>query len=203
MSAVRLHIEGDKATMAALRRLAEESPARARAAQNRTMGVVKSRVIKTVSRLTGIPRRILGGRQGRNTRAGRIKGTGYFKLSKATRTRRFAQLFGLVEGVPFRRLKRKSLRGSARKPGGLGEPFRATMPSGFNTLFERASPQTRISKTATPGTKRRNLPIREVTIPIWRHAIRAMRTHTLRAARTVFPGKIWEELQKSIKPVRR
>lgn len=203
---LEVRIEGAQETRKALERLAAESPARARAAMNRTVGVARSRVIKTVSRLTGVPQSVLGGRRGSARRG--VKGRGYIKLVRATRRRTTAALVGLVEGVRFSRLKRRSLGRSERKPGGLGQPFRAEMRSGHSSLFERKAPQTKISRDRskaerkTVNTQRKNLPIREVVIPIWRQATRAIKVHMMRAARSVLPRKIWEEIQKSIKPAR-
>jgi len=199
----RVVVAGDKATQAALERLARESPRRARAAANRTVGVARSRVIKTLARITGVPQNVIGGRRGGRRRGGRVKGRGYIKLVRATRRRPQAALVGLVEGIRFGRLKRKNLGRSQRKPGGIGQPFRATMRSSHDSLFERVRPQSRVSRGATAGTTRQNLPIREVVIPLEPHASRAIRTHMKRAARSVYPKKIWEELRKSIKPVRR
>lgn len=199
----RVVVTGDKATEAAFERLARESPSRARAASNRTVGVARSRVIKVLARMTGIPQNILGGRRGGLRRGKRVKGKGYIKQVKATRRRQQAALVGLVEGVRFSRLPRKRLGRSQRKPGGIGQPFRATMRSSHDSLFERRSPQSRVSRRATPNTTRPNLPIREVVIPLEPHASRAIRVHMRRAARSVYPKKIWEELRKGIKPVRR
>lgn len=199
----RVVVTGDKATRAAFERLARESPRRARAAANRTVGVARSRVIKTLARITGVPQNVIGGRRGGRRRGGRVKGRGYIKLVRATRRRQQAGLVGLVEGIRFGRLKRKNLGRSQRKPGGIGQPFRATMRSSHDSLFERVRPQSRVSRRATPNTTRPNLPIREVVIPLEPHASRAIRAHMKRAARSVYPKKIWEELRKSIKPVRR
>lgn len=204
----RVVVAGDKATQAALERLARESPRRARAAANRTVGVARSRVIKTLARITGVPQNVIGGRRGGRRRGGRVKGRGYIKLVRATRRRPQAALVGLVEGIRFGRLKRKNLGRSQRKPGGIGQPFRATMRSSHDSLFERVRPQSRVSASVkeierSPGARRYNLPIREVVIPLEPHASRAIRTHMKRAARSVYPKKIWEELRKGIKPVRR
>lgn len=199
----RISITGAKETERAFERLARESPRRARAASNRTVGVARARVIKTLARITGVPQNVIGGRRGGRRGGGRVKGRGYIKLVRATRRRQQAGLVGLVEGIRFSRLKRKTLGRSQRKPGGVGQPFRATMGISHDSLFERVSPQSRISRGATENTRRFNLPIREVVIPMEPHATRAILVHMRRAARSVYPKKIWEELQKSIKPVRR
>lgn len=193
-----VRISGVKATNLALERLASTSPARARAAVNRTVGVARARVIKTLARITGLSRAVLGGRKGRKG----VKGRGYIKLVRATRMRAQGALVGLVEGVRFSRIRRQRLGRSQRKPGGLGEPFRATLRSSHSSLFERTSPQKRVSRTASEGTTRYNLPIREVVIPLEPHASRAIIIIMRRVARTVYPAKIWEELRKSITPVR-
>lgn len=203
-----VRISGVKSTNVALERLASTSPARARAAVNRTVGVARARVIKALARITGLSRAVLGGRKGRKG----VKGRGYIKLVRATRMRSQGALVGLVEGVRFSNIRRQRLGRSQRKPGGLGEPFRATLRSSHSSLFERKSPQKKASpdrrpratqkKRATSGIRRYNLPIREVVIPLEPHASRAIIIIMRRVARTVYPAKIWEELRKSITPVR-
>lgn len=174
-----------------MERLARQSPARARRAVNRTLGVVRKRVIKSVSIRTGIAQRVLGG--------SKRSGKGYIKQVKGRRQPR-GWIVALVEGVRFSRLQRKTLGRLDRKPGGAGKPFRAETKSGHSSLFERRPPMRRKSAGSSPGTRRFNLPIREIVIPIQPHAERAIRIHMRRAARSVFPAKLWEELQKSIKP---
>ncbi len=176
----------------------------ARRAVNRTIGVARKRVIKSVSRATGISQRVLGGATTRrNRRTGvKVKGRGYIKQVKASRRRSTGALVGLVEGVRFSALNRQRLGRLQRKRGGSGEPFRSQMPSGKASLFERVGLGQRISRGASPGTKRKNLPIREVLVPIQPHAERAIRVHMRRAARTVYPEKLWEELIKRINPAR-
>lgn len=211
----RVRIVGARETQAALERLALESPAGARRAINRTIGVARQRVIKALSRLTGIPRTVLGGKKSRGRGASRVKGRGYVKQVRASRSRSEGALVVLTQGVRFSRIGRKTLGRSQRKPGGLGEPFRARMPSGFDSLFERVYPQTKVGPDRRPRkssasrasiptitigrTNRPNLPIREVVIPLEPHASRAARTLMRRAARTVLPAKVWEELNKSIR----
>lgn len=202
MTVIKLTVSGTEHTRAAFERLGRESPARLRRAQNRTAGVARERAIKSTAKATGVPQRVLRGRQTRKSKAGLVKGTGYFKLLKATRTRGFAAVVVLVEGVRFSALKRQSLGRARRKPGGQGEPFRATMRSGHSSLFERRAPLTRVSRGNTEKTRRPNLPIREVVIPIYDAAERATKILMRRAARSVLPAKLWEELRKSIKPVR-
>ncbi len=187
---IAFKVSGAKETQAALDRLARESPARARRAVNRTMGVVRKRVVRSVSNATGISQRVLAG--------SKRSGTGYIKQIKG-RSRPRSWIVALVEGVRFSRLGRKRLGRLQRKPGGLGKPFAATMPPyGHSGLFERVAPQRR----AVLGRRSFNLPIREVVIPIQPYAQRAIRVHMKRGERTVYPAKLWEELQKSIKRVR-
>lgn len=183
---IRVVVTGRAETEAALERLARESPARARAAMNRTVGVARSRVIKVLSRITGISRAVLGGRRGSGRR--NVTGKGYIKQIRATRARPQAALVGLVAGVRFSNLRRRTLGRLSPAPGAAGKPFRATVASGHRSLYQRKT--------------RARLPIKEVVIPIEPHASRAIRVLMLRAARTVYPQKIWEELRKSIKPVR-
>ncbi len=182
---ISFKVTGAKETQAALERLARESPARARRAVNRTMGVVRKRVVRSVSNATGISQRVLAG--------SKRSGTGYIKQIKG-RSRPRSWIVALVEGVRFSRLGRKRLGRLQRKPGGLGKPFFGSMPSGHSALFERVGPQRR----AAIGRRSFNLPIREVVIPIQPYAQRAIRIHMKRGERTVYPAKLWEELQKSI-----
>lgn len=189
---ITVKVTGADATMQTLNRLARESPAAARRAVNRTVGVARQRVIKSVSSATGITQRVLRG----------AKGRGYIKQVKANRRRSQGALVGLVEGVRFSALRRKRLGSLKRKPGGAGEPFAVTAGS-HSSLFERRSPTIRISGSGrSAGTRRKNLPIREVVIPIEPHASRAIRIHMRRAARTVYPAKLWEEIRKRAKPGR-
>lgn len=190
---IGVKVTGTEKTMRALESLARQSPAAARRAVNRTIGVARQRVIKSVSKATGINQRVLGGARGR----------GYIKQVKASRRRAQGALVGLVEGVRFANLRRKRIGSLKRKPGGIGAPFAASLRSGHASLFERHPPMLRTSGSGrTPNTARKNLPIREVVIPIEPHAGRAIRVHMRRAARTVYPRKLWEELQKRIKPAR-
>ncbi len=182
---IAFKVSGAKETQAALDRLARESPARARRAVNRTMGVVRKRVVRSVSNATGISQRVLAG--------SKRSGTGYIKQIKGRRRPR-SWIVALVEGVRFSRLGRKRLGRLQRKSGGLGKPFLATMRSGHSSLFERVGPQRR----ATMGRRSFNLPIREVVIPIQPYAQRAIRVHMKRGERTVYPAKLWEEIEKSI-----
>lgn len=197
---IGIRIRGARELERALQDLGRGSHTAARLAVNRTIGVARQRVIKYVSRATGIPRRILGGTTRRKSRATGLvqKGRGYIKHVKASRRRNTGALVGLVEGVRFSALKRKRLGVSRRKPGGQGQPFYQTMPGGRPSLYERRDPTTRRSRRSSPATRRRNLPIREVVIPIQPHAERAIRVHMQRAARTVYPEKLWEELRKRI-----
>lgn len=185
---IRVQLEGADEMRRAFDRLASESPARARLAVNRTLGVVRKRVIRYVAGATGVSQRILGGPRGR----------GYIKQIKASRRARGA-IVALVEGVRFSNLGRSRLGRSRRKPGGTGQPFHATMRSGHASLFERRPP---LVRTSPGGGRRRNLPIREVVVPLQPHAGRAIRVHMKRATRTVYPAKLWEEIQKSIKPAK-
>ncbi len=195
---VEFRVTGAKETQRAFERLARESPARARKAVNRTVGVVRKRVIRSVSTRAGIPQRILGG--------SKRSGKGYIKQIKGRRSPR-GWIVALVEGVTFSKLGRKTIGRSTPKPGGVGR-FNATMKGGHASLFERRPPMTRISPDrskagrASVNTVRRNLPIREIVIPLEPHAGHAIRVHMKRAARTVYPAKLWEELGKGIKPVR-
>lgn len=198
-----LRVRGVEQTQANLKRLAEQSPARARRAVNRTIGVARQRVITSIASATGLSRAVIGGRRGGTTRAGvKRKGRGYVKGVRATRRRAQGALVVLTRGVRFGQTRRKTLGGLRRAPGGLGQPFSATMPSGHSSVFERRAPQSRTSRRATDKTQRRNLPIREVVIPIEPYASRAARVVMRRVSRTVYPAKVWEELQKSIKPAR-
>ena len=190
--AIEFKVTGAKETQQALEKLARQSPARARRAVNRTIGVVRKRVIKSVSVRTGIPQRVLGG--------SRRSGTGYIKQIKGRGAPR-SWIVALVEGVRFSRLNRKGLGRSRRKPGGLGKPFMATMARGHQSLFERVPPQRRHTP-AGAGVQRANLPIHEIVIPIQPYAQRAIQVHMRRAERTVYPAKLWEELQKSIQRTR-
>ncbi len=201
---VKLEVTGARELEAALVRLGRGSYTAARRAMNRTVGVARRRVIKSVSRATGISQRVLGGATRRRNRATGVvtKGRGYIKHVKASRRRPAAALVGLVEGVRFSAVNRQTLGRFQRKFGGQGQAFRQQMPSGKATLFERTTRLSRVSRRASPGTRRQNLPIREVVIPIQPHAERAIRVHMKRAARTVYPEKLWEELQKHIKPAR-
>lgn len=201
---VTLSVSGAKETKEALEKLARQSPARARRAVNRSIGVARQRVIKTVAATTGISKSVLGGRRTRLEVGPRARGSsrGYIKQVKASRRRAEGALVGLIAGVRFSRLGRKRLGRSRPKPGGAGQPFEASMRSGHRSLFQRHPPLSRISRGASPGTRRANLPIREVVIPIEPWASRAIRVHMRRVARTVYPAKLWEELQKSIKPRR-
>jgi len=207
---IDIKISGDAALKRNFELLAQRSPAAARQAVNRTIGVARSRVIKSVSRATGIPRRVLGGRTTRRNRAtgGKIRGHGYIKQIKATRRSPTGALVALTEGVRFSRLRRVGLGDVIRKPGGTGEVFRATMPSGHASIFERRPPMVRISADVSKNnrkrirTVRKNLPIREVVIPILTAAERAIRVHMRRAARTVYPRKLWEELEKRMPKTR-
>ncbi len=197
---ITLKVTGARELEQALKRLGRRSHTLARRAVNRTIGVARQRVIKSVSRATGIPRRVLGGTTRRKSRAtGQVqKGRGYIKHVKASRRRSAGALVGLVEGVRFSALKRQRLGGARRKPGGQGQAFRQRMPSGKSTLFERRAVLTRTSRADSPGTRRANLPIREVVIPIQPHAERAIRVHMRRTARSVYPQKLWEEIQRFI-----
>lgn len=197
---LRVRVSGIRETRAAFERLQNQSPAAARRAVNRTVGVARKRVIRAVARKVGVPQSVIGGRQGSRRR--NVKGRGYIKQIKASRFRAVGGLVALIEGIRFSKLRRKRLGRSARKPGGLGEPFRGTMRSGFQSLFERVPPQVRVSRGASAGTQRKNLPIREVVIPIEPFASRAVRTIMRRVARTVYPAKIWQELQKFMKRAR-
>lgn len=203
MTVLSVRLTGAQETAQALEKLARESPVRARRAVNRTIGVARQRVIKSLSRLTGVSRTVLGGRKGRRTRAGgRVKGKGYIKQVKASRHRSEGALVALVEGVRFSRLRRKTPGRLRFKPGGVGQPFRASVASGHESLFRRHLPATRVSRGASAGTQRRNLPIRELVIPLEPHASRVLRIIMARVSRTVYPDKVWEELRKSITPVR-
>ncbi len=197
---VELNVTGARELEARLKSLGRGSHTAARRAVNRTIGVARERVVKYVSRATGIPQRILRGtNRRRNRRLGvTVKGRGYIKQVKASRRRSMGALVGLVEGVRFSKLKRRTLGSLKRKPGGQGRAFRQTVPGGKQSFFEREAVLTRTSQRATAGTRRRNLPIREVVIPIQPHAERAIRVHMKRAARTVYPEKLWEELEKLI-----
>lgn len=197
---IELKVTGARELERNLRNLGRGSHTAARRAVNRTIGVARERVVKSVSRATGIPQRVLrGSNRRKNRRLGvTVKGRGYIKQVKASRRRSLGALVGLVEGVRFSALKRKRLGGLRRKPGGQGQPFRQTLRSGKASLFERKTTLTRISRRASPGTRRANLPIREVVIPIQPHAERAIRVHMARAGRTVYPQKLWEELEKLI-----
>ena len=202
--AISLKVSGAKETKAALERLARQSPARARRAVNRSIGVARQRVIKTVAGATGIPKSVLGGRKSRIVSAagGRRPSRGYIKQVKASRRRAQGALVGLIAGVRFSNIGRKRLGRSRPKPGGVGEPFNATTRSGHRSLFQRHPPLSRVSRGSSAGTRRANLPIREVVIPIEPWASRAIQVHMRRVARTVYPAKLWEELKKSIKPGR-
>ena len=197
---VELKVTGARELERNLRRLGRGSHTAARRAVNRTIGVARERVVKSVSRATGIPQRILRGTNRRkNRRLGTtVKGRGYIKQVKASRRRSMGALVGLVEGVRFSALKRKRLGTLRRKPGGQDKPFMQTMPSGRASLFERGATLSRTSRSNRAGARRRNLPIREVVIPIQPHAERAIRVHMKRAGRTVYPQKLWEEIEKLI-----
>lgn len=190
---IKLTVKGDAETVRALESLARQSPAAAARAVNRTIGVAKKRVVRSISRATGINQRVIGG----------AKGRGYVKQVKASRRRGTGALVVLTEGVRFSQLNRKTLGHLKRKPGGAGIPFNARMASGPASLFERRPPMSRISQSGrTPNTLRKNLPIRELVLPIQPYADRAIRIHMRRVARSVYPQKVWEELRKRIKPVR-
>lgn len=190
---IKLTVKGDAETARALESLARQSPAVAARAVNRTIGVAKKRVIRSISRATGINQRVIGG----------AKGRGYVKQVKASRRRGTGALVVLTEGVRFSQLKRNTLGHLKRKPGGAGVPFNAVMPTGHASLFERRPPMMRISQSGFhPKTRRKDLPIREVVVPTQPYADRAIRIHMRRVARTVYPQKVWEGLRKRIKPVR-
>jgi hypothetical protein len=210
---IKINITGADETKRNFEKLAQRAPGAARQAVNRTIGVARSRVIKTVSRQTGISRRVLGGRKTRMNRqlGARVRGHGYIKQIKATRRRQAGALVGLVAGVRHSRTGRARLVPKARvyrKPGGLGRSFPATMRSGHIGIFERVPVQARVSNDASKSGRRRvatirkNLPIREVVYNIRHPVERAIRVHMKRAARTVYPQKLWEELEKRIPKAR-
>lgn len=190
---ISVKVTGAIETQRALELLARQSPAAARRAVNRTIGVARKRVIRSISRATGINQRVIGG----------AKGRGYVKQVKASKRRAQGALVVLIEGVRFSRLNRKTIGSLKRKPGGAGTPFPGIMRSGHASLFERYPPMVRVSGSGiTLNTRRRNLPVREVVIPIEPQASRAIRVHMRRVARSVYPQKLWEEIRKRAKPVR-
>ncbi len=207
--AIKMRVEGDEAARRAFERLARESPTRARAAVNRTLGVARVRVARSIANATGIPRRVLLGRHTRRVRAtgAYAKGKGYLKLLKATRRRSAGALVALTEGVLFSRTGRRRLGAMRRPPGGVGQPFTGAMPSGHSSLFERRAPMKGISRDASKTgrarieTRRKNLPIRELLISIIDPARRAIRIHMRRAGRSVLPIKVREELAKTIRRI--
>ena len=180
-------VKGDKELERALNNLGRKAPTAARRAVNRAIGVARQRVIRHVAAHTGLSRAVIGGRTSRRARSTglKTKGRGYIKQVKASRRRSTGALVALVEGILFHQTHRKTATGLRIGPG--GKPFRGRSRwSRSETLLRRQG--------------RARFPIQEVVIPIQPYAERAIRVHMRRAARTVYPAKLWEELKKHIKP---
>lgn len=183
-------VSGSRELRQALDNLGRKAPTAARRAVNRTIGVARQRVIRSVSGATGISRSVLGGARARR-RGGAVvkKSRGYIKHVKASRRRSTGAIVALVEGVRFSATGRKRIGHLRMKPGWSGVPFAQpgmTRRGAGGSLYERQG--------------KASYPVREVVIPIQPYAERAIRVHMRRAARTVYPNKLWEELKKHITP---
>lgn len=191
---IEANITGIETTVDNIRHVASVTPGRAAGAMNDSVKEARKTTVRRLAARTGLSQRLLGGTTDKG-RGGHIKRT----VARARRPK--ARLVGLVAGV---RLARAGMRHLGKSPMNMPPSvaprvFWQRTRSGHRGVFARYPlPSRRRSISASSGTRRPNLPIKEVVIQLY-PAARAIMTETMDyVSRQLYPRFLWQRLERAI-----